>query len=259
MISTLRLLRIWLRGGIPAIEKYDRKAVQSPLWVERFAVDFRDGVSGLDTQAWTIIKRKAALEGLYGQYDQYDIPVPEQVKCANGSLSLLASPASVEGIQWHKTYGFIKASCECAGGYVASLQDLNIKRGKVMMRAHWKDSADFMISAALESDKRLPFLEIFTLSKHWRFGYCDQKVRKEVILPRFLLKEGRSYEFELQWSEREMRWKVNGMELLRIRRRFPPDMYFSATIALVKKINTITPGSFGIESFRIQEKIKKMK
>lgn len=259
MISTLRLLKIWLKGGIPTIEKYERKVTQSPSWEELYAVDFREAGVSLDSKAWTLTKRKAALEGLYGQYEQYDVPVPEHVTVKREGLSLLAAPASVEGIQWHRTYGFVKASCTCAGAYVSSLQNLNIKTGKILMRAHWKDCGDFVVSAALESERKYPLVEILTLSKRWSFGYCDKKTRKEVILPKFLLKEGASYVFELRWTDRDMRWKVNGMELFRVKRRFPGDLYFSATVALIKKLQTVTPGGLVIESFRVLERHRRQK
>lgn len=259
MISTLRLLKIWLKGGIPTIEKYEKKLPEKSAWEDVFGVDFCEQGAILNMEDWTLTKRKAALEGLYGQYDQYDVPIPENVSVQDEGLCLSASPASVEGIQWHKDYGFVKAPCEYAGAYVSSLQNLNLKKGMILVCAHWEESEDFLLNAALESDRQIPLIQIVTLSKYWQLGYHDKQMRKVVQLPRFLLKEGNSYVFELQWSEKDIKWKVNGMEILKIRRRIPNDMYFSATIALIRKIQTIQTGNFYIESFRVLEKKRKRK
>lgn len=257
MISALRLLKIWIRGGIPTLEKYERKHTETASWKEVCAVDFREPGTQLDTAVWSLNKRKAALEGLYGQYEQMDVPLPEHVQVQPQGLCLKAAPASVVGIQWNKDYGFVKAPCAYGGAYVSSLQELHYKAGVILLRVHWHRSEDFVLSAALESDKKVPFIEWFTFARYWQMAYHDSHGSKVVRLPRFLLKEGRSYIFELNWNSKEIRWKVNGMEILRKRKKMPSHLYFSASIGLLKSMQNGPTGQFFIESFRVIEKIRK--
>lgn len=265
MISTLRLLSIWLRGGIPSLSRYEAKNARKAekaikkssqvaakaAWDLVFDADFAASAPALDTKNWILARRKSGLEGLYGQFDQYDVPLEENVTVDERGLCLKACPAEAKGLQWHKDYGFMPVQAEYGGAYVAATHDLSSKKGRIVCRIRWEESDDFLLTAALESKAQLPMIQFFTLSRYWQFGFQNKHYKKMVCLPKSLLKEGELYEFELAWAGSTIRWRVNGMEVLRVYKKLPKGMYFSAGISLSRKIQAIRTCKFRFEQFRV--------
>lgn len=223
------------KGRFAEIEKFERV----------YRDDFNSG--SLDKKAWAFgfYHKSEELKRLYSFTNEQQANAGgANVTVAGGCMHIATSQRKMETTAWDAKKGFVKKEFDYTAD-VVNLAGVANRRGG-MFRAKMKCDGAKEVSHAfcLYGEKNTPRVNIFKcedgrieLGIYTKSGYRCEKIKG--ISPEDF------YVYTLVWSDREMVWYINNLEVMRVADGVPAeDMYplFNSYIAEGK-----TPGEGGMD------------
>ena len=225
---------------------YLRKKQEKPFEeLKKWKITFEDNFdsASLDTSKWITgyYWGKALMNDTYSLEGEHQIFNEENVELRDSSLKIKVERQSLKGKEWSPTLGFREKDFEYTSGMISTGQSFRQQYGRFEAKVRYNNTFPVVNAFWLVGERMTPHIDVFkTIYSGGRMieagiisdvpGKGITESTRKINGTRFTNKY---FIYSLDWTENEMVWKINGVEIYRQTHNIPQEpMYltFSTTL-----------------------------
>jgi len=218
--------------------------------------------SKLDNTKWQTISYQAnqALGRNYSQFgDLQAFTSGENIKTDGKCLKIETRKEKIFGMQWHMPFGFHEQEFNYSSGIVCTGDLFKVKYGILEAKVKYQpqqNMASVLYLLGQESSPQINLVETGVKNRVSLLSTKDGHINEqsENISG---LKTGQFYIFRLEWSEKQLIWKINGKEIYSVDIQVPDtEMHLNAATVVVDEVSEGLPYQFEIDWIRYYQPVK---
>jgi len=224
------------------------------------SLTFEDNFDGfaLDASKWQNgFYHKAPLKRIYSFPNEKQAYSETNISVGSSELHIHTKTEQTEGAAWDTTHGFITKKFNFTSGNInagdAFKQNKGLIRAKIAVKGSRRISHAFWMGA----EGKLPLTNIcqFIGKKIFVGNYFVEgnSVMKEARLIKGI-NTSKFYIYSLEWTEKELVWSVNNIEVFRTTRGVPNAAMFPAFNSFISENQKGGNGIFAVDWVRIYKK-----
>ena len=218
-----------------------RKKEEKPFEeLKKWALTFEDNFNGasLDPDKWitgyywgkALMNDTYSLEGEKQYYTAGNIEVRDSV------LRIITRKEQIEGKVWNPTWGFRKEEFDYTSGLISTGQSFRQQYGRFEAKVRFNKAYPFINAFWMVGEKMVPHVDVFKSmypgGRLLEAGIIADVTKKNVKESTKRIKGARFtrdyFIYSLDWSEKEMVWRINGVEVYRQTHNIPEEpMYLT--------------------------------
>ena len=242
------------------IKFYEKTDEKSFNFLKTWSIAFEDNFEGssIDAKKWQNgFYHKTPLKRIYSFPNEKQAYTEQNISVANSELCICTKAEQIESAAWDTKYGFITKQFKFTSGIInagdAFKQNKGLIRAKIAVRGSRSISHAFWMGA----EGKLPLTNIF------------QSVGKKIFAGNYFAegnmvsKEARSIKglnarkfhiYSLEWTEKELIWSINNIEVFRTAKGIPNAAMFPAFNSFITEKQKGGNGTFAVDWIRIYKK-----
>lgn len=239
------------------LEKLEKKPFTN---LEKWNLVFEDNFTNntIDETKWSPI----VFQGLVSINDNYVTEGEKQIftkgknlNITNTALNIETRKENIKGKCWTVKHGFTEKDFEYSSGTLNTAQAFRLNKGRIEAKLSVEQGAKIIHGLSLKCEKTTPHIDLFKTGKGNGFEF------------RFIPKEGISaikgdkvtginvndkfYIYGLEWSEKELVWTFNGLEVGRVSHNLNGEQLYINLASIVENRLEQVPANFKIDWIRV--------
>ena len=165
-----------------------------------------------------------------------------------GILQISTKEESASAIAWDEKKGFIRKEYQFTSGVMQTGESFRQQYGvfQAKIRCSGKINHAFWLGA----DEKLPLIKVFHFDgKTIKFGNLDKNGKNESTVTGINPKD--FYIYTLVWTEKELRWFVNNLEVARAATHIPKETMYLAFNSFISELQQPDEGSLEVDWVRV--------
>jgi hypothetical protein len=175
----------------------------------------------------------------------------KNISVSEGALQLITKKETITTRAWHSTKGFIEKEFDFTSDVMHSANFFRQKHG--IIRAKIRCTGKLHHAFWLGTDKMLPHISIFHYNgKYITFGNATKNVIDGIEVKGLMTSQ--YYIYSLEWTKKELIWKINNYEVYRTENKVPQEEMYLAFNSFISQKQSGTTGLFEVDWVRVYEK-----
>jgi beta-glucanase (GH16 family) len=227
-------------------------------WTLSFEDTFDKGA--LDASKWSIgFFHKAPLKKLYSFANEKQAYFTKNVSVSNNQLQIKTIEEKAEGAAWDAKHGFITKSFDFTSGVINAGDFFQQKTGLIRAKIAVKGAANVSHAFWMGAEGKLPLCNIFFFDGHkiqvGNIYASGQSVAKETQAIQGISAHD-FFIYSLEWTEKELIWRINNVEIFRTDKGIPKEAMFPAFSSFVSEKQKGGNSTLVVDWIRIYTKNK---
>ncbi len=227
-------------------------------WTMTFEDNFN--TKSLEAEKWKngYYHRAKTMKNLYSFVNEKQAFTDgENISVANNMLKVLTSSVKKEGIAWDTQKGFVPKTFDFTSGLINTGAAFQQKYGLLKVKLRIGGAKDISHACWLGTDGKLPHINLFYYNGKNIIvnNYAEEAgtvtAIKEVIKG---IKPTDFYIYSLEWTPKELVWKINNIEVFRSSKLVPQEAMFVTLGSFIRDNQVGGPGSLEIDWIRFFKK-----
>jgi len=218
---------------------------------ETFTEDFNWNV--IDKSRWNIgffYKNKKMISNHSFANEKQANNSGKNISVENGILRLSTKHEKTTARAWHPTKGFIEQEFQYTSDVINTANEFRQKFGTIS--AKLRCTGNINHAFWLGSDGKLPHINIFHFDgKKIKIGNAGKEVMDGVEIKG--LNTSQFHVYTLQWTEKELIWKINNLEIYRTASNIPKEEMFMVLNSFIPAKKHGSTGYFDVDWIKIYE------
>ena len=175
----------------------------------------------------------------------------KNVSVENGILKITTKIEKTKAIAWDTTKGFIEKEFDYTSDVLQTASDFKQKGG--VFRAKLRCSGNLNHAFWLGTDNKLPHVNIFHFDgKQIRIGNANKNLVDGINITG--LNPLQYYIYTFKWSEKELVWMINDLEVYRTVSNIPSEEMYMAFNSFIPQKSKGSDGVFEVDWVRVYRK-----
>lgn len=240
--------------------KFDEIKSWQLTFEEDFDADKLDGKKWLARYFWgeVLLNDSYSLDH-EKQYMNHD----KNLEIAGSTLKIITKREKVNGKVWNPGLGFYRRDFEYTSGIINTGSSFRQQYGLFEAKIRFNKGYPVNHACWLVSDMLLPHIDVVKAAKkvsmgnYWGSSSGKGQVSKnetKVSLNRY---SSDFFVFSLEWSENQLKWKINGINVNTVREGIPKaPMYINISSSLYTDVrNSVLPAQFEVDWIRCYKQV----
>ncbi len=174
----------------------------------------------------------------------------KNISLENGILRLATKHEKTTARAWHPTKGFIEQEFQYTSDVINTADEFRQKFGTIS--AKLRCTGNINHAFWLGADGKLPHINIFHFDgKKIKIGNAGKEVMDGVEIKG--LNPSQFHVYTLQWTEKELIWKINNLEIYRTASNIPKEEMFMVLNSFIPAKKHGSTGYFDVDWIKIYE------
>lgn len=213
--------------------------------LKKWEVTFEDDFDGanLDRNKWITgyYWGKALMNDTYSLEGEKQIFSDSNVELRDSNLRIVTQRETTKGKVWNPSWGFRQEEFDYTSGLVSTGQSFRQQYGRFEAKVRFTAAYPFVNAFWMVGERMTPHIDIFKSvfprGKTLEAGLISDSGEKSTSKARKRIKGANFtkdyYIYSLDWSEKELVWKINGVEVFRQDKDIPKEpMYLTFCTSL---------------------------
>lgn len=218
---------------------------------ETFTEDFNWNV--IDKSRWNIgfyYKNKKMIANHSFANEKQANNSGKNISVENGILRLATKHEKTTARAWHPTKGFIEQEFQYTSDVINTADEFRQKFGTIS--AKLRCTGNINHAFWLGADGKLPHINIFHFDgKRIKIGNAGKEIMDGVEIKG--LNPSQFHVYTLQWTEKELIWKINNLEIYRTASNIPKEEMFMVLNSFIPAKKHGSTGYFDVDWIKIYE------
>lgn len=243
---------------------YFNKIAKDPFEpIKKWKLIFEDNFAKneLNKDTWSPI----VFQGLVSINDNYVTEGEQQfytkgtnLKIQNSELNIETRKEHLKGKCWSANKGFTEQEFEYSSGTVNTAQSFRLNMGKIEAKISTEQGSKVIHGLSLKGDRIAPHIDLFKTGKGngFEFRFIPKEGLKAIQTDKVtgINVNGKYYIYGLEWSEKELIWTLNGLEVGRMQHNLNGEQLYLNMATIVEKAPDQLPINFKIDWIRVFNK-----
>ncbi len=175
----------------------------------------------------------------------------KNISVENGILRISTKHEKTTAKAWHPVKGFVEQEFQYTSDVINSADEFRVKHGTISAKLRCAGSINHAFW--LGSDGKLPHINIFHFDgKKIKIGNAGKEVMDGVEIKG--LNPSQFHVFSLQWTPKELIWKINNLEIYRTASNIPKEEMFMVLNSFIPSKKHGSSGYFEVDWIKIYDK-----
>lgn len=231
---------------------------QKAAWDLVFEENFSDGT--LDTNKWFagLYQGQKLMNAGYSFANEKQANTGgENLVIAGGMLTIATRTDQIETRAWDEKRGFIPKTFQYTSDVINGSKAVQIKGGLIQAKVKVAGSKDITHAFWLGAKNRVPHVNLFLFDgKSIKMGnfWNEQGFLRDQQVSVTGLNPHQFYIYSLEWTNKEMIWKINNIEVLRTVKGIPAEDMYPVFNSFISKTQQGGIGEFNIDWIKVYKK-----
>lgn len=246
------------------IKWYFEKLSKNPFealnaWKIVFEDNFTE--SNLNESQWSPI----VFQGLVSINENYVTEGEQQfytkgnnLKIQNSELIIETRQEHLKGKCWSASQGFTEKEFQYSSGTLNTAQSFRVNKGRIEAKISVEQSSKVIHGLSLKGEKMIPHIDLFKTGKGngFEFRFIPKEGVKSIQTDKVtgINVNGKYYIYGLEWSEKELVWTLNGLEVGRMHHNLNGEQLYLNIASIVENTPEQLPINFKIDWIRVFSK-----
>jgi hypothetical protein len=227
-------------------------------WTLTFEDTFEDNT--LDPGKWKngYYHRAKGMKTLYSFTNEKQANTDgKNIVLGGGMLKIATHAEKTDSIAWEPKLGFVPKSYNFSSGIINCGEAFQQQNGLVKVKLRVSGSKDISHACWLGTDGKLPHINIFhfngkniVVNNYAKEG-SGVVANKEVVKG---INVGEFYIYSLEWTSKELIWKINNLEIFRTNKQVPQESMFLVLNSFISQNQAGGQGSLDVDWIRFFKK-----
>jgi len=180
------------------------------------------------------------------------------LKIQNSELTIETRQEHLKGKCWSAKQGFTNKDFQYSSGTLNTAQSFRVNKGRIEAKISVEQSSKVIHGLSLKGEKTTPHIDLFKTGKGngFEFRFIPKEGVQSVQTDKVtgINVNGKYYIYGLEWSEKELVWTLNGLEVGRMQHNLNGEQLYLNIASIVENTPEQLPINFKIDWIRVFSK-----
>ena len=222
-----------------------------------FADEFNQ--SELNKNSWSSVRFSGLVsikENYSTQYEKQCFVENSNIELSDSIASIITKKESAKGKLWDKKRGFIDHEFDYTSGTINTAQSFRFNKGRIEVKLK-VSKGKVVHGVSLKEEKKVPHIDIFRSNgKSVEMRYFSANNEQFIERVKGLNITDKFYIYSCEWSENELIWCVNDVEVCRTKHNLNDKQLYINIASILEKDCENLPNYLQIDWVRVYQLVK---